>query len=118
MQRERSDMHAVSLMLDPLVSESIMSLRFPFWQPLNLMRYLMRYDTSGTGRVLDLTMHTGVTGSAALLEGRSFIGVEKDTSIFKEARRKLFQLDLQLSTEGAAAEEEEEEEEASFSENV
>jgi site-specific DNA-methyltransferase (adenine-specific) len=67
-------------------------------KPLNLMRALIRgYETSGTTRdglettasgkgvVLDVCMRKGVCGRAAMLEGRSFIGVELEDYAFGRA---------------------------------
>lgn len=50
-------------------------------KPLSLMRDLIRtFERSGDGVVLDFCMKTAVCGCAAMLEGRSFVGVELDTT--------------------------------------
>jgi site-specific DNA-methyltransferase (adenine-specific) len=43
-----------------------------------LMRYLCRLITPPGGTVLDPYAGSGSTGKAALLEGFSFVGIEKD----------------------------------------
>ena len=58
---------------------------FESMKPPALMKYLIeRYSAKG-GVVVDLCMHTGVTGYAARLAGRRFVGIEKEPSIFEKA---------------------------------
>ena len=47
-------------------------------KPTELMRYLVRLVTPGGGTVLDGFMGSGSTGKAAILEGRSFVGIDLD----------------------------------------
>ena len=47
-------------------------------KPTELMRYLVRLVTPGGGTVLDGFMGSGSTGKAAMLEGRSFVGIDLD----------------------------------------
>jgi site-specific DNA-methyltransferase (adenine-specific) len=54
----------------------------PTVKPTDLMRYLCRLVTPPNGTVLDPFMGSGSTGKAAILEGFSFIGVEKDKGYF------------------------------------
>jgi len=51
----------------------------PTQKPLPLLQYLVRTYTNKGDTVLDFTMGSGSTGVACLLEGRNFIGIEKDT---------------------------------------
>ena len=58
---------------------------FKSMKPPALMKYLIeRYSAKGD-IVMDLCMHTGVTGYAARLAGRRFVGIEKVPSIFEKA---------------------------------
>lgn len=50
----------------------------PTVKPLSLMRWLCRLITPPGGIVLDLFMGSGSTGAAAVLEGFSFTGIERD----------------------------------------
>ena len=55
-------------------------------KPLALMRYLMKFEITGSGLVVDLCMgNSAICGKAALSEGRTFIGVEYDQKRFEEA---------------------------------
>jgi len=47
-------------------------------KPTELMRYLVRLVTPEGGTVLDGFMGSGSTGKAAMLEGRSFVGIDLD----------------------------------------
>lgn len=53
------------------------------------MRTLVRLVTPSGGLVLDPFMGSGTTGAAALLEGRQFVGVERDPQRFDEAAQRL-----------------------------
>lgn len=61
----------------------------PTVKPLRLMQFLVRLVTPSQGTVLDLFMGSGSTGMAALLEGRNFVGIEKDPRYFKIAQNRL-----------------------------
>lgn len=61
----------------------------PNQKPVELMRYLIRTYSPKGGTVLDNTMGSGTTGIAAALEGRDFIGIEKDPSYFEIAQRRI-----------------------------
>lgn len=50
----------------------------PTVKPLDLMRWLVRLVTPDRGTILDPFCGSGSTGAAALLEGRRFLGVERD----------------------------------------
>jgi len=47
-------------------------------KPTELMRYLVRLVTPEGGTVLDGFMGSGSTGKAAMIEGRSFVGIDLD----------------------------------------
>jgi len=58
---------------------------FESMKPPALMKHLIeRYSAKGDV-VVDLCMNTGVTGYAARLAGRRFVGIEKVPSIFEKA---------------------------------
>ena len=52
--------------------------RHPTVKPTDLMRYLCRLVTPPGGTVLDPFAGSGSTGKAAVLEGASFIGIERE----------------------------------------
>lgn len=54
-------------------------------KPIALMRYLVRTYTNAGGIVLDFCMGSGSTGLACALEGRGFIGIEKNEAFFASA---------------------------------
>ncbi len=60
----------------------------PTQKPVDLMRYLVRTYTNAGETVLDFTAGSGSTGVAALLDGRGFIGIEKDAGYYAIAERR------------------------------
>lgn len=59
-------------------------------KPVTLMRYLCKLTATPTGGVvLDPFMGSGTTGIAAIYEGRSFIGIEKEAEYLDIARRRI-----------------------------
>lgn len=61
----------------------------PTVKPVELMRYLVRLVTPPSGAVVDPFAGSGTTGMAALLEGRPFIGVEREAEYVEIARARL-----------------------------
>lgn len=61
----------------------------PTVKPLTLMRYLCRLITPPGGVVLDPFMGSGSTGVAALREGFSFIGIEREKEYFDIAEKRV-----------------------------
>jgi len=59
--------------------------RHPGQKPVGLLRWLIKQYSNPGDWVLDHVMGSGATGVAALLEGRNFIGIERDPAIFSEA---------------------------------
>ena len=57
----------------------------PTVKPIRLMCHLIRLITPPGGTVLDPFMSSGTTGIAATLEGRPFIGIERDPEYFEIA---------------------------------
>jgi DNA modification methylase len=67
----------------------------PTQKPVDLLRYMIRTYTREGDTILDNVMGSGSTGVACLLEGRNFIGIEKQADYFSVAEGRLKQpLDL------------------------
>jgi hypothetical protein len=74
----------------------------PTVKPLALMQYLVRLTaTPFGGVVLDPFMGSGTTGVAALMEGRSFVGIEREPEYLEIARRRIDAATLPLMREAA-----------------
>ena len=63
----------------------------PTAKPVDLYRYLIRTYTNEGETVLDITMGSGTTGVAAWMEGRKFIGIERDPKYFAIAEKRISQ---------------------------
>lgn len=63
--------------------------RHPTVKPTDLMKYLCRLVTPPGGTILDPFMGSGSTGKAAIKEGFSFIGIERETDYCDIARARL-----------------------------
>lgn len=61
----------------------------PTVKPTDLMRYLVRLVTRPGGTVLDPFTGSGSTGKAALLEGMSFVGIEREAEYVEIARDRI-----------------------------
>jgi len=61
----------------------------PTQKPVELMDYLIRTYTNEGDTVLDFTMGSGTTGVAAINSGRNFVGIEKDSSYFAIAEKRI-----------------------------
>ena len=61
----------------------------PTVKPIALMRYLCRLITPPGGVVLDPFTGSGTTGMAALAEGLSFIGIEREAEYFEIAKARI-----------------------------
>ena len=61
----------------------------PTQKPVALMRYLVRTYTNPGDTVLDFTMGSGTTGVACEIEGRHFIGIERDPAYFAIAEKRI-----------------------------
>lgn len=59
----------------------------PTIKPLKLMRRIVR--NMSAARILDPFMGTGTTGEACVIEGRAFVGIEKDPASFDMACRRI-----------------------------
>lgn len=62
----------------------------PTVKPIELMRYLVRLTKTPTGGVvLDPFMGSGTTGCACVLEGREFIGIEREAEYVEIAEKRI-----------------------------
>lgn len=73
----------------------------PTVKPLELMRWLVRLVTPPGGRVLDPFTGSGTTGIAAVLEGRAFLGIEREGGYVDIACARLTHHAHQAATESA-----------------
>lgn len=72
----------------------------PTVKPLALMRYLVRLTKTPTGGVvLDPFMGSGTTGIACALEGRDFIGIEREADYLEIAEKRIKEAQEQLKLE-------------------
>jgi DNA modification methylase len=58
-------------------------------KPVALMRWLVRLVTPPDGLVLDPFTGSGTTGIAATLEGRRFLGIEREAEYVEIARARI-----------------------------
>lgn len=58
-------------------------------KPTDLMRYLCRLVTPPSGTVLDPFMGSGSTGKAAVIEGFSFVGIEREPDYLQIAQDRI-----------------------------
>ncbi len=61
----------------------------PTVKPIDLMRRLIRLVSQPGHTIIDPFMGSGTTGVAAVLEGRHFIGIERDPDYFKIASTRI-----------------------------
>ncbi len=62
----------------------------PTVKPIELMRYLVRLTKTPTGGiVLDPFMGSGTTGCACALEGRDFVGIEREPDYIEIAEKRI-----------------------------
>ena len=72
----------------------------PTVKPIALMRYLVRLTKTPTGGVvLDPFMGSGTTGCACALEGRDFIGIEREAEYIEIANKRIAYWSLQPGLE-------------------
>jgi site-specific DNA-methyltransferase (adenine-specific) len=69
----------------------------PTVKPLDLMQWLCRLVTPPGGVVLDPFCGSGTTGCAALSEGMSFIGIERDPEYAEIARQRIAHWGAQIA---------------------
>jgi len=72
----------------------------PTVKPISLMRYLVRLTKTPTGGVvLDPFMGSGTTGCACALEGRDFIGIEREADYLEIAEKRIAEAQKQPKLE-------------------
>jgi len=75
----------------------------PTVKPIELMRYLVRLTKTPTGGVvLDPFMGSGSTGCACVLEGRDFIGIEREPEYIEIAEKRIAHYALPIMEEARA----------------
>jgi len=75
----------------------------PTVKPIALMRYLARITKTPTGgTVLDPFMGSGTTGIACVLEGREFIGIEREPEYVEIAEKRIAHYRLPIMDEAGA----------------
>jgi len=80
----------------PRASQSMNQNSHPTVKPIELMRYLVRLTKTPTGGVvLDPFMGSGTTGCACALEGREFIGIEREQEYIEIAEKRIAYWSLQ-----------------------
>ena len=68
----------------------------PTVKPIELMRYLVRLTKTPTGGVvLDPFCGSGTTGIACVLEGREFIGIEREAEYIEIAEKRIAEAQMQ-----------------------
>ena len=68
----------------------------PTQKPVDLCEWIIKTYSNKGDHVLDFTMGSGSTGVACLNTGRNFTGIEKDETIFKTARNRMIQYEIDL----------------------
>lgn len=87
----------------------------PTVKPLGLMRWLVRLTAPPGGLALDPFAGSGSTGCAAVLEGRQFVGVEREARYLPIARARLAQWSKAAVAEAVTANSEDDHDRASHS---
>jgi site-specific DNA-methyltransferase (adenine-specific) len=64
----------------------------PTQKPVDLLRYLVRTYTNVGDTVLDFCFGSNTTGVACQMEGRNFVGIEKDANYFPLGARRIEQV--------------------------
>jgi site-specific DNA-methyltransferase (adenine-specific) len=63
--------------------------KHPCEKPVEMLRHIISASTRPDAVVLDCFMGSGSTGEACKLEGRRFIGIERDPDYFEAARKRM-----------------------------
>jgi hypothetical protein len=84
------DRHPTSVLLFPVVNE--VDCIHQTQKPTSLLEFLIRSYSNEGDIILDPTMGSGSTGDACRATSRRFIGIEKDSDIFRVAQQRLVSL--------------------------
>lgn len=76
----------------------------PTVKPTALMRWLCRLITPPGGRIIDSLMGSGSTGRGAVLEGFSFMGIEREAPYFSIAQARIAEASGELFSSGSRSE--------------
>ena len=68
----------------------------PTQKPVDLLRWLIRTYTDKGDVVLDNTMGSGTACVASIIEGRRYIGIEKDPKYFEIAKKRIEEQERQM----------------------
>ena len=68
----------------------------PTEKPVNLLRWLIATYSNPRGTILDCTMGSGSTGVAAVLESRSFVGIELEEKYFDIASGRIQEAEQEM----------------------
>lgn len=70
----------------------------PTEKPVDLLKYLIKTHSNEGELILDNTMGSGSTGVAAILNGRRFVGIEKEQKYFEIAQRRIEQAQQEVGS--------------------
>ena len=70
----------------------------PTEKPVNLLRWLIATYTNPGGTILDCTMGSGSTGVAAIMERRSFTGIELEKKYFDIASKRIKEAEAEITS--------------------
>jgi len=85
------------------IVKDVMAQNFhPTVKPIELMRRLIRLVSRPGGTIIDPFMGSGTCGVAAVLEGRNYIGIEREADYFKIAETRIMNALAEVSTPAAA----------------
>lgn len=79
----------VKARMDEILSGALARNFHPTVKPIDLMRRLVRLLTKPGATVIDVFMGSGTTGIACVLEGRNFIGIEREDDFFAIASHRI-----------------------------
>lgn len=69
----------------------------PTQKPVDLIAYLIRTYSNPGDTILDNCMGSGTTGVAAIMEGRDFIGIEKEEKYFEIAKERIRKAEIEIA---------------------
>jgi hypothetical protein len=88
-QKDNRLSHMTSNYTGKVVKDVMAQNVHPTVKPIELMRRLIRLVSKPGHTIIDPFMGSGTTGVAAILEGRNFIGIEREAEYFKIASTRI-----------------------------